>query len=125
MWPQNLGDAKACGVRLRDASRIPGVVQSQACIQTIVQGVNLASLRICPRGPSGLWGTRRVFPRQHLLPGDVYQGNSEPSGYADIPGIGMVSVQGKRWMAMAKPQAHILREHLFGTGRRTQDAKRG
>lgn len=95
------------------------------CIQRIVQGVNLASLRICHRGPSGLWGTRRVFPRQHLLPGDVYQGKSEPSGYADIPGIGMVSVQGKRWMAMAKPQAHILREHLFGTGRRTQDAKVG
>lgn len=121
MWPQNLGAICKSGSWMPSGFQVlhsPKHGWMRLCIKTTVLGVNLAFLRTCHRGPWGLWGTRRVFPRQHLLPVDICGPlEDKSSGCADIPGTGTVSVQGRRWIPMAKPQVHILRDHPFGTGR--------
>lgn len=47
MWPQNLGGAKLHSVWLRDASRISGVVQSQAWLDETMDADT------CPGSKSG------------------------------------------------------------------------
>lgn len=77
MWSQNLADAKLYASQAHGRQQdfrcctVPSMAGLRPRIQTAVLGVHLAFLRTCHRGSWGLWGTRRVFPRQHLLPVDI------------------------------------------------------